>query len=97
MSWSVLVTTTANATKVITQPALGDWIESATKREVFDSGKAAMVTADVYQRDALQPGQRLHGPAIVQEDGTSTVVSASFDAYVDPDEALILVAKEANS
>ncbi|MEL6452186.1 MAG: hydantoinase/oxoprolinase family protein [Pseudomonadota bacterium] len=40
-------------------------------------------TAQVYDRAALAPGAQLHGPALVTEPQTTTLVSADFTAQVD--------------
>ena len=37
----------------------------------------------VHWRDALKPGSRIAGPAIIAEAQTATVVSAVFDAHID--------------
>ncbi len=42
-----------------------------------------MVEAAVYQRAALQAGDRLTGPALIEQDDTTTVVPAGFSAAVD--------------
>jgi N-methylhydantoinase A len=97
MSWSVLVTTDTTAPGALEQPATGSWVTSEEKREVFDARAAKLITAEVHQRDTLRPGQRLRGPALVLEEGTSTLISGSFDAHVDQREALILTAKESPS
>jgi len=97
MSWSVLVSTDTGTPSVLEEPELGEWIASEEKREVFDANLAMLVTADVHQRDSLRPGHRLRGPAVVVEEGTSTLISGSFDAHVDQHEALVLTVKESQS
>ena len=37
----------------------------------------------VYRRDDLAPGDELSGPALIEEAQTTTVVPASFAAYID--------------
>jgi N-methylhydantoinase A len=41
------------------------------------------IEALLYRRVDLRPGARIFGPAIITEDETSTVVSASFEAHVN--------------
>ena len=67
-------------------------------RPVLDAGLRPgegerWVRADVHVREALAPGDRVRGPALVVEEGTSTFVSSSFDATVDPRGALVLSRK----
>jgi N-methylhydantoinase A len=48
--------------------------------------------AAVYQRRDLRAGQRLDGPAIVEQEDTTTLVPASFRASVDPYGNLVIEA-----
>lgn len=48
---------------------------------------------DFYRREALRPGNRIVGPAIVTEFSTTTVVPPSFSAVVDVYQNLILTRK----
>jgi N-methylhydantoinase A len=94
MSWSVLVTTTAPPPAILAgAPAKGAAKPSATRR-VYDSAARRWAEAPVFARGDLQPGMILDGPAIVVEDGTSTVVTAKFKVAVDRGGALVLTAKE---
>jgi N-methylhydantoinase A len=63
-------------------------------RAVFDGKASRAVEIPVYARAQMQPGAAITGPALVVEDGTSTFVSASFDATLDAGLGLVLVAKE---
>jgi N-methylhydantoinase A len=58
-------------------------------REVHDrsSGTAAW---PVYRRDLLEPGNRLKGPAVVEELTATTVVSPGFDLEVHHEGHLVL-------
>ena len=61
-----------------------------TQREIFDPATAAPVTASVFRRTDLSPGAEIHGPALIVEEQTTTVVSNAFDARVDPFGTLVL-------
>lgn len=54
---------------------------SATVRNLFVDGGG--VAAPVYQRDGLRPGQTLRGPAIVEQEDTTTIVLPGWSATVD--------------
>ena len=54
----------------------------------LDSEK--FVTATVYERDRLMPGDRLPGPAIMQQFDTTTVVLGRQVLSVDSYGALII-------
>ena len=46
----------------------------------------------MYQRRDLRAGQRLDGPAIVEQEDTTTLVPARFRASVDPYGNLVIEA-----
>jgi N-methylhydantoinase A len=52
-------------------------------RQVFDPDTGEFRAVPIYWRPDLAPGARIHGPAVIAEDETSTVVSAAFDARID--------------
>jgi N-methylhydantoinase A len=52
-------------------------------RPVFDPDSGEFADVPIYWRADLAPGARIHGPAVIAEEETSTVVSASFDARID--------------
>jgi N-methylhydantoinase A len=52
-------------------------------------------SAPVYNRQKLEPGQIVVGPAVIAEDETTTVVTSGFVAAVDPSGAIRLTGKAA--
>jgi N-methylhydantoinase A len=54
---------------------------AATTRSLFLDDR--LVTATVYQRDDLQRGQILSGPAIVEQEDTTTIMLPGWSAVVD--------------
>ncbi|MFY0612021.1 MAG: hydantoinase/oxoprolinase family protein, partial [Hyphomicrobiaceae bacterium] len=61
--------------------------ESSGQRQAFFSG--VFIETPVYRRADLLPGQTLVGPAIVEEDESTLVVSPEFTLAVDPARNLI--------
>ncbi len=53
------------------------------RRPVFDPDSGEFADVPIYWRPDLAPGARIRGPAVIAEEETSTVVSASFDARID--------------
>ncbi len=47
-------------------------------------------STNFYQRESLQPGNRIAGPAVIVEFSATTVVPPNFSAFVDSYENLIL-------
>ncbi|MEO0680677.1 MAG: hydantoinase/oxoprolinase family protein [Pseudomonadota bacterium] len=62
----------------------------AGTRDLFDPAAAAFARADVYDRDALAPGDRAPGPAAVVESETTIIVPPAFDAVRQPDGCIDL-------
>ena len=59
-----------------------------TKTEVTFGGKSYDIP--VYQRELLPPGVGIDGPALVEEDGASTVVPPGWRAMLDQVGCLVL-------
>ncbi len=59
-------------------------------RSVYDAREQQFVEAAVYQRDQLEVGALVSGPAVIIENETSTVVTARFDALKQNDGCLLL-------
>ncbi|MDA0977469.1 MAG: hydantoinase/oxoprolinase family protein [Proteobacteria bacterium] len=55
----------------------------ATQR-LFDPATASAMTAGVFWRDDLRPGQVINGPALIAENQTTTLVSSAYCASIDP-------------
>ena len=96
MSWTVSVSTERARMPAIAPVADVEAATAIGRSSVFDAGREERVDADVYARDQLAKGTRISGPAIVVEEGTSTLISTRFDAHVDGGGALVLTRKEAN-
>jgi len=54
-----------------------------SRRQVFDPESGEFADVPIYWRPDLAPGAHIRGPAVIAEEETSTVVSASFDARID--------------
>jgi N-methylhydantoinase A len=69
----------------------GDFLRAKVgMRQLFDTDSEKFVTATVYERDRLMPGDRLPGPAIMQQFDTTTVVLGRQVLSVDSYGALIV-------
>ncbi|MDO9433829.1 hydantoinase/oxoprolinase family protein [Hydrogenophaga sp.] len=90
VNWSVAAATRSQRPAIATAvhaspaPAAGRW---AT---VYDGRNARTIEVPCYPRRELKPGTRLHGPALIVEDQTTTYVTASFRACIDGAGAIVL-------
>ena len=56
----------------------------------MDPESGDFIEARVFRREHLETGARMHGPALVVEDETTTVVGRNWDARVNAVGYLIL-------
>ncbi len=93
MSWTVLMTTSAEAPpRLPSAPTTGS-ADAIGTRQLYDARTKAWSTVPVIDRSTLRSGMTFKGPAVVIEDGTTTVVTARFNGQVDAGHALVLTAK----
>ncbi|ODT99319.1 MAG: methylhydantoinase [Rhodospirillales bacterium SCN 65-16] len=59
-------------------------------REVLDPASGLREQAAIHERNALKPGMTLDGPALIVEDGTTTVVPNGFTAYLNAVGQIVL-------
>jgi len=97
VSWAVEISAASSA--VATAGAVGEAPAPTpyAERQLLDAGSGEEVVAPAYRREALVPGSRITGPAIIVEDDTSTVVSPSFDASINALGYIVLERKVSGS
>ena len=97
VSWAVEISAASAA--VATAGAVGEAPAPTpyAERQLLDARTGEEVVAPAYRREALVPGSRITGPAIIVEDDTSTVVSPSFDASINALGYIVLERKVSGS
>ena len=75
----------------------GRVVESAATRPIFDPASGRMLVSSVFSREDLAANDRIHGPAVIVESETATIVSSLFDAVMQSEGSILLVAKESRS
>lgn len=90
LSWAIAVGTVEEPTPVMAPTARAGGPAAIGRRSVILGSDAAPIEVPVYDRADFTPGATIAGPAIVVEAGTSTFVSALFDASLDTGGALVL-------
>ena len=95
LTWSLSLSTgsASGSAQTAVQPDTRP-VEASSRRQVFDAGTAAFMESACYDRATLHAGAVVSGPALIVEAETTTVVSASFNATVDPAGHIVLRAKE---
>jgi len=83
--WSVNATTLPD--KVEPAEKLKQFIEVASplQRPVFDAALGRFVPTSIFERQSLQPGSLIVGPAAIVEDETTIILPSSQQAVCQPD------------
>ena len=91
LNWAVRVATQESAEPQVPEmPDLTTLTPEITKPIICDVD-ATVKQAAVVARDSLTAGDHIHGPALITEPQTTTLVSADFSARVDALGNLVLV------
>jgi N-methylhydantoinase A len=67
---------------------------SQGSRRLYDARSAGFTDAAVVEREAMAPGARIAGPAVIVESETTTIVTAAYDAVMQSDGCLLVQRKE---
>jgi N-methylhydantoinase A len=83
LTWALTLTAPVEEPPPVSEPAPAGAPTANGERRLFNTRTADFEDVPVYARDALSPGMRIAGPAIVVESQTTTVVAPGFDARID--------------
>jgi N-methylhydantoinase A len=78
LTWVLALSETTSLPACAPPPPERDAATPTGQQTLVDAATGQLAHAKTYRRAALAPGNTLMGPAIVQEDGTSTVVPAGY-------------------
>ncbi len=90
LTWTLTLSTEPQATDEKPMPEISSEAVPKGRRRFFDPGREVVVDGAVYDRSELIAGAAVHGPAIIVEMETATVVPSSFQAAVSASGHLIL-------
>lgn len=91
VTWSVKVQDVRPAPARVALDTTGTPVAVETTRDMFDPSTGKPLRSRVVERLSLSPGDRVAGPAVIAERETSTIVTAPFDAIIQPDGTILLV------
>lgn len=83
LSWAVTVSVPAATAAEAPAEIVEGRPEPAGRRRLYDADRVAFTDAAVYHRDALRPGDRISGPAVIVERETSTLITQAFSARIN--------------
>jgi N-methylhydantoinase A len=93
VTWSVKATDERPAVEKHRLTAGSRSVKATVTRSVFDPATGDMRTYGIVERNTLEAGDRIEGPAVIVERETSTVVTSPFDAVIQSDGSILLVRK----
>ena len=92
LTWVLVVSTDGSSeteARVIDEVP-GHSATSTRTRSIMDTGRGEFIEVPEFRRDNLGAGAIVHGPAVIVEDDTTTVVTARFDARVHPQGYIVM-------
>jgi N-methylhydantoinase A len=92
--WSVNAYTEPPQAQPVQPPTHLTNLEPIDSRPLFDPALSAFVTAAVAQRDAMEGGAQIKGPALLTEDETTIIISSTRNAVACGDGTIMMFAKQ---
>jgi N-methylhydantoinase A len=83
LTWTLSLATQRPLPEAVPDPAPRAVPASSGRRAVIDPATGVREAAAVYRRSALPVGAAVEGPALIQEDGTTTVVPRGWRARIN--------------
>ena len=93
-NWALTVSTVLPEVEAVERHSTGSPADKIRTRQFFDAALRSVVVAKEIDRDQLQPGQSVEGPAVVVEDETTTIVTSAYRLIAQGDGSLRLIRKE---
>jgi len=93
LTWSLALSTSRELPKPVADPPSRPAPLPIAMRRLLDPATGEANEAALHERVALAPGMTVPGPALIVEDGTTTIVPSGFTARVNILGQLILEAK----
>ena len=91
--WSANAYTKAPTPNAVSEIAASNVLAPKQTRPLFDPALGQVTQAGVFDRDSIQSGDSLSGPAAITEPETTIIVPASRKAMTLPDGCIALTAK----
>jgi N-methylhydantoinase A len=83
LTWTLSLATERPLPKPAAEPKKVAAPAASAQRDIVDPETGQRAKAALHERDALEPGMALDGPALIVEDGTTTVVPQGFCARIN--------------
>ena len=93
VGWSVKVTSPRPEIEKTVSVTSENIVTSGRKRVIYDPVKDSKVDASIFEREKLNPGDCVMGPAIIVENQTTTWISSEKKSSVQQDNCLLVTKK----
>ncbi|MDP1966100.1 MAG: hydantoinase/oxoprolinase family protein [Reyranella sp.] len=90
LTWTLSLATARPLPKPAPEPKAVGAPKASSRRELIDPATGQRAQAAVHERESLAPGMALDGPALIVEDGTTTVVPQGFRARINSLKQIVL-------
>ncbi len=90
VTWTLALAQRREEPERANQPPRTRPAEPIGTRHLIESATGEMVKAQCYTRENLSPGTTISGPALILEDGTTTVIPSGHLAWIGADHEIII-------
>ena len=90
VSWSVRVASVQELPSTLELVEPGTAVDATDRRSMFDPVTGTDLDAAVVQRDDMSPGDVAHGPGVIVESQTTTVLASHHQAVMQTDGTLLI-------
>lgn len=90
VSWSVRVASIQDRPAAIDALDAGESVPAMMRRPIYDPVVGKQVDSAIVERSAMSPGSSVHGPAVIIESQTSTVLGSHHTAVMQADDTLLI-------
>jgi N-methylhydantoinase A len=90
VTWTLALAQRQDRPEPSSPPRRGEVATSSVTRTIIESETGETVTAHVHARSALVPGATIVGPAVILEDGTTTIIPSGRTAWIGADHEIVI-------
>lgn len=83
LSWALTVSAAAETLHDVARNESTRNAQPAGTRNVYDPATNSFEPVSIYQRELLQPGDLIPGPAVVVEEETTTIITPRYTAHIN--------------
>jgi N-methylhydantoinase A len=90
VTWTLALAQPHDQPKQSTRPRSTGPAKPIGTRRIVESETGEIANASIYKRNDLPPGATINGPAVILEDGTTTIIPSGRTAHIGADREIII-------